>query len=225
MRFGSLCFDFDSTIVSIETIDLACEISLKGRSDAEEILREFKRLTVLGMEGALPFDESLSRRMKLISLSRAHIKKIAKRMPEFITSSLLQHREYLKRNASKIYVVSGGFEELIYPVTDFLGIIRSHVYANAFVYDGDAITGIDATRPTAKAGGKAAAIERAAAPRPRMIVGDGWTDYEIKSHGVADVFVAFVEHVARKTVIEKADFVARSFDELIEYIEHSPMKV
>jgi len=48
-----------------------------------------------------------------------------------------------------------------------------------------------------------------------IVVGDGITDYEIKERHGASTFFAFVENAARPPVMEKADRVIGSFDELL----------
>ncbi len=218
MKFASVIFDFDSTMVDCETLDLLSEVALAGRSDREEIVAKVKRITELGMEGAIPFGESLARRMALISPSRESVARIAREMIHHITPSFLAHRAYLQTNRERIHIISGGFEEIIAPVAETLGLDPAHTFANAFVYERGIATGI-AKRPTAQEGGKIVAITSASLPSPRVIIGDGWTDYEIKKQGAADTFVAYTEHVYRDKVVANADAVARSFNDLLKFIE------
>jgi D-3-phosphoglycerate dehydrogenase len=121
MRYGSIIFDFDSTVVDCETLDLVSEVVLAERSDKDEVLAEVKRITALGMEGAIPFGESLARRMALIAPTRAAVADVASRMLEHITPSFLAHKDFLAQRRDSIYIVSGGFDEIIAPVADALG--------------------------------------------------------------------------------------------------------
>ncbi len=220
MRFASIIFDFDSTIVDCETLDLLSEVALEGRSDKETIVKEVKHITNLGMEGRVPFGESLARRMALIAPDRTAVETVTARMVERITPSFLAHRDFFTSHHDAIYVISGGFDEVIIPVADMLGIDRTHIFANTFVYDDNGIVvGVDQTRPSAQTGGKARAVEEARLPRPSVIVGDGWTDYEIKQKGVADVFICYAEHARREKVVLNADAVAMSFDDLLRSCE------
>lgn len=215
MRVASLVFDFDSTIVDCETLELVSEIALAGRDDAAQVLEDVKRITALGMEGAMPFGESLSRRMALIAPTRAQVAHVADTLVARITPSFLRARETIAAERDTLYIVSGGFDELIFPVSDHLGFHRSHVFANSFVYDEAGVaTGVDSARPTAHAGGKTRAVEAAQLPRPLAIVGDGWTDYEIRQSGAADMFIAYVEHARREKVVAQADALAASFEEV-----------
>ncbi len=47
------------------------------------------------------------------------------------------------------------------------------------------------------------------------MIGDGYTDYEIKAAGLANKFYAFTENVERDQVTEKADHITPSFDEFL----------
>ncbi len=47
------------------------------------------------------------------------------------------------------------------------------------------------------------------------MIGDGYTDYEIKHSGLANKFYAFTENVERENVMDKADHVAPSLDEFL----------
>jgi D-3-phosphoglycerate dehydrogenase len=51
------------------------------------------------------------------------------------------------------------------------------------------------------------------------MIGDGATDLEVRERGLADRFVAFTENRHRDPVVAKADFVAKSMDELIALLE------
>ena len=51
-----------------------------------------------------------------------------------------------------------------------------------------------------------------------MLIGDGFTDYEMKSVGSADKFFAFTENIKRKEVIENADYEIQNFDEFLQIL-------
>ena len=54
-----------------------------------------------------------------------------------------------------------------------------------------------------------------------FIIGDGITDYEMRSVGKASKFFAFTENVNRKQVVSKADQVIGTFDEFL-YLNNYP---
>jgi D-3-phosphoglycerate dehydrogenase len=57
-----------------------------------------------------------------------------------------------------------------------------------------------------------------------FVIGDGYTDYQIREAGLASKFFAFTENVSRTNVTEKADHIAPSFDEVL-YINKMPLAV
>ena len=51
-----------------------------------------------------------------------------------------------------------------------------------------------------------------------IVIGDGYTDYEIKKYGHASIFIAYIEHVNRENVTKFADYMTDSFDDIISYL-------
>lgn len=220
MQCASLIFDFDSTVVDCETLDLISEFALTGRSDKEAVLAEVKRITALGMEGAIPFDESLSRRIALVAPTREAVTLVAARILDHISTSFRTHADFFSARRGSIAIVSGGFDDIIWPVADQLGIPRELVFANAFRFDGSGVAcGVDTARPSAQVGGKARAVAAAGLARPLAIVGDGWTDYEVKECGAADFFLAYTEHAQRDKVVAQADAVVTSLDDIVALLQ------
>jgi hypothetical protein len=60
--------------------------------------------------------------------------------------------------------------------------------------------------------GKRAAVKNMALKGPVLAVGDGMTDCEIRP--VVDGFAAFTGFTKRDAVVERADFVIETFDQL-----------
>jgi D-3-phosphoglycerate dehydrogenase len=56
-------FDFDSTLTSVEGLDVLAEISLEGNPERAEIVKEIQEITDLGIDGDISFTDSLSRRI------------------------------------------------------------------------------------------------------------------------------------------------------------------
>ncbi len=219
MQFASIVFDFDSTIVNTETFELLAEEALRHNPERESILAQFQAITNQGMAGEIPLQEGFRRRMELVSLHREHIALVLPHMVARLSPSFKNNLHFFTEHASQCYIVSGGFTELIYPVSDVLGIPRDHVFANQFLYDESGnVVGLDTTRPTCKAGGKAQQILSLNLPRPSVIVGDGMTDYEAKHHGGVDAFIAYTEFSRREKVCAMTDRCAQSFDDVIAFI-------
>ena len=50
------------------------------------------------------------------------------------------------------------------------------------------------------------------------VIGDGYTDYEIKLAGAATHFFAFKENIERKNVCELSDYILSRFDDYLLFI-------
>lgn len=205
--------DFDSTLVTVESLDELANIALAGRPDRDRIMSELRAITAKGMSGEIGFGESLSRRLKLFGANRQHVEAVTALLKSRISPSALAHSDWFKKHLEQIYVVSGGFEDYIVPVVNQLGITAGHVFANRFLYDeNNNIVGYDRSRLTSQALGKAKQAEALSLSKPVVAIGDGYTDYEIKAHGVAQEFWAFTETARRDKVVTKADKVLAAFD-------------
>jgi len=210
--------DFDSTIISCESLDELAAIALHDRTDRAVALKKLQDLTNLGMAGKIAFDESLVRRLELFAPTDEHIQAVVAALSDRITPSFWQNRAWLQQNSGRIYVISGGFEECIIPIVTKLGLLPQHVFANTFVRDEQGvINGHDTSRYLSRAGGKIAQVNALALEGLVIAIGDGYTDYEIRQSGQANNFWYFAENIERATVMEKADRVLYSFNEVIEY--------
>ncbi|PRY34667.1 D-3-phosphoglycerate dehydrogenase [Spirosoma oryzae] len=208
--------DFDSTFTKVEALDVLGEISLVGRPDRDDALNQIKTITDRGMAGELSFTESLELRLKLLRAHRDQLPALIEALMGKISDSFQRNREFLVENAEHIYIVSNGFREFIVPVVASLGIKADHVLANTFVYDeAGNIVDFDRSNPLSANGGKPQVIRGLALDGDVYVIGDGYTDYEIRESGAAARFYAFTENVLRPRVVEKADFTAPSLDEFL----------
>ncbi len=170
--------DFDSTFITSESLDILAKISLKN---SPEKIAQIEQITRDGMVGNIGFRESLQKRLALMSFGEAEIGKTLKILKKLITPSILRNKKFFKANPESIYIISGGFEELILPIVAPFGIKPAHVLANKFIFNKEGkVIGFDTQRPTSKAQGKAFAVASLALQDEVLIVGDGFTDLEVK---------------------------------------------
>ena len=80
MADATFVFDFDSTLVRIETLEALADLALTGAADASEIRAEVARLTDQAMAGEVDFGEALRRRLALLPLTRDHVRALADRI-------------------------------------------------------------------------------------------------------------------------------------------------
>jgi D-3-phosphoglycerate dehydrogenase len=210
--------DFDSTITKVEGLDQLAAIALSKSPEGEQIVQKIKDLTDQGMNGELSFTEALNQRLALLSAHKNHVVELVSFLKDNISESFERNKKFLTEYADQILVVSSGFKDFILPITDILGLKPENVYANTFVYNeqGD-IIGIDNDNVLAHTGGKIKMVKALNLEGHVSVIGDGFTDFEIKQNGLADRFYAFTENVERKKVTDVADFVIKSLDEFLFY--------
>ena len=208
--------DFDSTFTKVEALDVLCEISLNGRPEKNDRLRQIKEITDLGMNGDISFQESLRRRIELLDARKEHLPELIEQLNKQVSDSFNRNKEFLKKYAKQILIVSNGFKDFIAPIVSSFDINEDQVYANSFLYDDEgAIIGFDKSNLLAANNGKPEQIKQLNLPGEIFVLGDGYTDYEIKKAGIAHRFYAFTENVRRAKVLEHADHETPNLDEFL----------
>ena len=209
-------FDFDSTFIKVEALDVLCEIIYENNSTGQQVLTEIQRLTDLGMEGKLSLKESLSKRIELLQANRDHLGRVIESLKAMVSESVMRNRNFFKVNAENIYIISNGFREIIVPIVQEFGIKADHVLANTFRFDHDGkIIGFDEKDELCENQGKVKKIKSIQLDGDVIMIGDGYTDYETLEGGVVSKFYAFTENVSRSIVIENASKTAPSLDEIL----------
>ena len=208
--------DFDSTFTQVEALDILGEISLAGDPNSNDKLQAIKDITDRGMEGSVNFRESLEQRLDILKANRQQIGDLITALKKKVSKSFERNREFLQENAEDIFIISNGFKDFIIPIVADYGITKENVFANEFVYDENGqIVDFNRDNPLSKNNGKAETIKNLNLSGDIYVIGDGYTDYEIKASGLANKFYAFTENVHRPKVTSKADHVAPSFDEIL----------
>jgi D-3-phosphoglycerate dehydrogenase len=217
--------DFDSTFIRLEALDELCKLSLKNNPDKKKILKEFEILTNLGMEGKISFNESLVRRIKLLNADKEHINEVIIKLGRKISKSISRNKNFFEKHGKNIYIISGGFREIICPVVRKYNIPDKNVFANTFTFDKNGvITGFDMTNLLSQDNGKIKQLKKLGLEGEIYVIGDGYTDYELKKEGIAHKFFAFTENIERQIVTQNADHIAPSLDEFL-YLNKLPMSV
>lgn len=208
--------DFDSTFTKVEALDVLGEISLEGKPQRQAALDRIKEVTDLGMEGKLSFRESLEERIMLLGAHRDDLPILVTNLTAQVSKSFKRNKEFLKTYAENIFILSNGFKDFIIPIVGKYGIPAKNVFANDFEYDDKGkIIGFNKENILSSNGGKPEQIANLNLKGEVFVLGDGYTDYEIKKAGLANKFYAFIENVRRENVLEKADHVAPNLDEVL----------
>lgn len=204
--------DFDSTFVTVESLDELARISLADYPHREEKVRQIAEITNMGMEGAISFTESLRRRVALLGAHKRHLETLSNFLLKNISKSVKENKDRFVANAERIYIVSGGFQEFIIPVVKEYNIPRSHIIANTFIFnEQDQIVGFDSDNVMSQKGGKSKAVNKLDLDGRVVVVGDGYTDYQVREDGAAHMFLVFIENVQRDSVVQRADYTVSSF--------------
>lgn len=211
-----IIIDFDSTFTQVEAMEELAGISLKNDPEKEEIIDQIKHLTDLAMDGKMPFNNSLKARIALLSAKKYHLNMLVNKLRKKVSPSFARNKEFFKKYQGRILIVSGGYKEFIIPVVKSFHIEENCVFANTFIYDKkNNIIGSDEENPLAQDGGKVKLLKQLKLKGSIYVIGDGYTDYEMRASGLAHQFFAFTENIVRERVIAKADYVAPSLDEIL----------
>lgn len=218
-RRGKLIFfDCDSTLSSIEGID---ELA---RSAGPEVFSRIESLTHAAMNGEIPLDEVFPRRMESLAPDRILCDRIATQYIETETPGSARFIEELRRDGWTPVILSGGFEPLIRPLADKLGI--RHVEAVPLHFNDDgSYHGYGTDYPTTYNGGKPEIIrewKEATLPEHVIMVGDGISDLETKSE--CDLFIGYGGVIEREPVKQGADLWVTDFNDITAARIRSLMK-
>lgn len=199
-RFGTVIFDCDSTLSTIEGIE---ELASSHRA-------EVSALTEAAMQGEVALEDVYGRRLSLVSPRRDDLRRLGDLYLRTLVADAREVIEVLRSERVDVRVLSGGLRPAVVVLTRALGIADDAVAAvDVFFDDTGAFAGYDIESPLGRAHGKAEVIDRwrDAMPKPVMLVGDGATDQAAMSR--VDLFVAFAGVVDRPTVTAPAEVVLR----------------
>ena len=208
--------DFDSTFTKVEALDVLADISLKDHPEREKRKKQIVEITNQGMDGSISFRESLERRLNLLSPSKQHIEPLINVLKGKVSESFKRNRDFFNNYSDNIYIISNGFREFIEPIVTEFGIKEENILANEFRFDTDGhVIGFDTENPLSSNNGKVEQLKRLNLPGDVYVIGDGYTDYEIKHSGLANKFYVFTENVERENILSKGDHITPSLDEVL----------
>ncbi|MEP6731151.1 MAG: HAD-IB family phosphatase [bacterium] len=209
--FASIILDVDSTLCGIEGIDWLSE--LRGADVGAQVAA----LTDRAMQGEIALDVVYGERLALVRPTRDEVAALA----EAYAASLAPQAAYtilrLRAAGRRVVLVSGGVREAIMPVASRLGLPERDVHAVSVRFDDSgAYAGFDSASPLATATGKRDVAQSLKLPRRVLAMGDGATDLAMRP--AVDAFAAYTGFVHRDIVVNSADVVLESFDQLVELV-------
>jgi len=194
-KYQYVFFDVDSTLVTIEGIDVLA-------NGNPEILR----LTEAAMNGDLSVEDVYARRLEIIRPSRADIDAIAELYLASIVDGAEETIFTLQAAGADVHLVTGGIAQAVAPLAEALHIPARAVHAVALrFHDDGTYADFDRRSLRARSGGKELVV-RAILSRSKgksAFIGDGVTDLETKP--VVDLFIGFGGVQERERVRENAE--------------------
>ena len=208
--------DFDSTFTKVEAMDELGAISLSNNKNKDSIIQQIKDITDLGMNGQLSLSDSLEQRITLLEAHKNDLPELIARLKTKVSDSFARNRNFFVEFADNIFIISNGFKEFIVPIVTEYGVKAENIFANTFEYDSSGnIIGFDKNNLLTVNKGKVEQIKTLNLVGDIYVIGDGYTDYEIREAGLANKFYAFTENIEREKVLEKADHITPSFEEFL----------
>lgn len=179
--FQTAFFDVDSTLVSIEGIDVL------GAS-----IPEVAQLTEAAMNGEISISDAYARRLALIRPTFAQVQELAGLYRESLLPDAKEVVRMLLDAGVDVHLVTAGIEQAVKPLATELGIPARamHSVRLLFAPSGDYVD-FDRRSLLTRAGGKELVVlsVRSRSHGKAFFVGDGMTDLEAR--GVVDLFIGF----------------------------------
>lgn len=218
-------FDFDSTLTSVEALDVLAEIILANKPEKEAVVSEIQEITNLGIDGDISFTESLERRLALLPATKEDLDTLIKELQSKVSESIVRNKAFFEKYSEDIYVISCGFKEFIEPIVAQYNIPADKVYANTFTFDETGkINGFDKENVLSSHNGKIECLKQMKLEGEVQVIGDGYSDYVMKEAGIADKFFAYTENVSRDKATANADHITPNLDEFL-YLNDLPRNI
>jgi phosphoserine phosphatase len=212
----AFCFDVDSTFCEDESIDELAAFLGVGE--------EVAALTARAMGGTVLFQDALRDRLGVMNPNASDVDAFLAAHPHLLSSGIPELLAALRSAGKEIFLVSGGFRQIIHPLAESLQIPIAHVFANTLLFHPEtgAFQGFDPEEFTSRSGGKAEAvvhIKKEWGFKTVVMVGDGATDAEARRPGGADLFIGYGGTVARQAVANQADWYVMAVQEITDALQ------
>ena len=206
--FRFVFFDVDSTLVTIEGIDVLAD----GNP-------EIAKLTDAAMNGEIPLDQVYARRLEMIRPRRDAVEKLAQRYIASLVDGAAETIRTLIAAGVQVHLVTAGIAQAIHPLASHLGVPQRAVHAVALRFnERGEYEDFDRRSFLTRPGGKELVVRdvRARTHGKAAFVGDGVSDLEAKP--AVDLFIGFGGVCVRERVRDNADVYVMTMGELLAYL-------
>ena len=206
MKFRFVFFDIDSTIVTIEGIDVLAD----GNP-------EIAKLTAAAMNGEIPLDQVYAKRLEMIRPSKDRVEKLGAEYVRSLVDGATETIATLQDNGVAVHLVTAGIEQAIRPLADALNIRNVHAVKLTFDANGR-YKDFDRRSFLTRSGGKELVVRdvRARSHGKAAFIGDGVSDLEAKP--AVDLFIGFGGVVVRPRVKENADVYVTNLRDVLNHL-------
>jgi phosphoserine phosphatase len=215
--YKHIFFDCDSTLTTVEGIDVLAELAGKGW--------RVSVLTEAAMNGDLALEEIYAKRLQALKPTRGQIQAIRQVYKQNIVREAAELISALQSLGHQVYIISGGLAEPVIEFGVYLGVPRQNIRAVGVEYDalsGDWWQHLD-ERPNVSerylnftengltvSDGKAQIVKELLGNQSgrNLLIGDGVSD--LLAGSVVDLFVGFGGVVRRPRVAREAPIFIES---------------
>lgn len=125
--YDHIFFDCDSTLTTIEGIDVLAETA--GKKWRVEVL------THAAMNGDLDLEEVYAKRLKAVNPTKKQIQAIRTAYKHHLVEDVAEVIRLLQANGHQVYIISGGLAEPVEEFGVYLGVPRDHIRAVGVQYN------------------------------------------------------------------------------------------
>src|SRR2546430_10615459 len=123
MKYRFAFFDVDSTLVTIEGIDVLAD----GNP-------EIAKLTDAAMNGEIPLDQVYARRLEMIRPSKDRVEQLGATYVQSLVDGAAETIAKLRENVI-VHLVTAGIEQAIRPLADALHVNPRNIHAVKLTFD------------------------------------------------------------------------------------------
>jgi len=206
MKYRFVFFDVDSTLVTIEGIDVLAD----GNPD-------IAKLTDAAMNGEIPLDQVYAKRLEMIRPSKDRVEQLGATYVRSIVDGAKETIATLQDNGVIVHLVTAGIEQAIVPLANALNVRNVHAVKLTFDAENN-YKDFDRRSFLIRSGGKELVVRdiRARSHGKAAFIGDGISDLEAKP--AVDLFVGFGGVVVRPPVKENADLYVTNLRDVLQHL-------
>jgi phosphoserine phosphatase len=206
MTYRFVFFDVDSTLVTIEGIDVLAD----GNP-------EIAKLTDAAMNGEIPLDQVYAKRLEMIRPSKDRVEQLGATYVRSLVDGAKETIATLQESGVIVHLVTAGIEQAICPLANALNVRNVHAVKLIFDANGN-YADFDRRSFLTRAGGKELVARdiRARTHSKAAFIGDGISDLEAKP--AVDLFIGFGGVVVRPRVKENADLYVTDLRDVLQHL-------